>query len=424
MPDAVEATKRALAEITRTEHLVKAWVHVDNDAALAQAAEAHQRRDHDPTPTLAGLTVGIKDIVDVAGMPTLAGFKPFANRIAEADSAIAARLRTAGATIVGKTTTTQFAVADPTITRNPWNLDHTPAGSSSGSAAAVSARHVDLAIGSQTAGSTLRPAAFCGVVGFKPSFGWISRQGMIPLSDTLDSVGLFSRSTTDVALLFDALAESNLERAGDSPPDAPARIGLWSDATQLATVDVRHIIDAALTRAIEAGAIVENAPSPAPYHDLLAIHHITMLVDASAAHARLFRQHAASYGPRVRAFVETGSAIPGHSYVRAQMLRREYREKALREWADFDVIALPTAETPAPGLETTGSPSLQAVVTLFGLPSISLPAGLSSDGLPVGLQLVSPTALGNARLLRIARWMESLLDPLPSVPTGITEPLA
>jgi aspartyl-tRNA(Asn)/glutamyl-tRNA(Gln) amidotransferase subunit A len=416
--DATGATHRALAEFQRTEPLVRAWVHVDADAALAQATEIDRQHGDTQLP-LAGLTVGVKDIIDVAGMPTVAGFEPFAGRVASRDSAVAAGLRAAGAVILGKTTTTQFAVADPTVTRNPWNLERSPAGSSSGSAAAVAAGHVDLAIGSQTAGSTLRPAAFCGVVGFKPSFGWISRAGVIPLADTLDTVGLLTRTITNVARVFDALADADIERAGASAPEAPARIGFWSDAADLATSEVRNLIEAALTRAIAAGATVEEAPTPAPYRDLLAIHHITMLVDAAASHANLFQLFPDDYGPRVRSYVETGAAIPAHTYVRAQMLRRQYLEKALADWAGFDVIALPTAETPAVELETTGSPALQAVVTMFGLPSISLPAGLSPDGLPVGLQLVATTALGNARLLRIARWIEDLLDPLPSIPTGI-----
>jgi aspartyl-tRNA(Asn)/glutamyl-tRNA(Gln) amidotransferase subunit A len=417
--DATSATHRALAEIQRTEALVRAWVHIDADAARAQAADIDRQRIEAPLP-LAGLTVGVKDIIDVAGMPTVAGFEPFTGRVATRDSHVAAELRAAGAVILGKTTTTQFAVADPTVTRNPWNLERSPAGSSSGSAAAVAAGHVDLAIGSQTAGSTLRPAAFCGIVGFKPSFGWISRAGVIPLADTLDTLGLLARNVTHAARLFDALTGTDVERAGSCTPEAPARIGFWTDASDLADSEVRNLIDAALTRAIAAGAAVEEATAPAPYRDLLAIHHITMLVDAAAAHEKLVQRYPDDYGPRVRSYVETGAAIPAHAYVRAQMLRRQYLDKALSNWAGFDVIALPTAETPAVELETTGSPALQAVVTMFGLPSISLPAGLSPDGLPVGLQLVATTATGNARLLRIARWMEELLDPLPAVPTGIT----
>ncbi|MDQ3549790.1 MAG: amidase, partial [Chloroflexota bacterium] len=187
MNDATNATDTALAEIQRTESRVQAWVHIDDGHALFQAADIDRRVDTGEALPLAGLTVGIKDIIDVEEMPTRAGFAPFVGRIATRDSSVSARLRAAGATIVGKTTTTQFAVADPTVTRNPWNLDRTPAGSSSGSAAAVASSHVDLAIGSQTAGSTLRPAAFCGVVGFKPSFGWTSRAGMVPLADTLDT---------------------------------------------------------------------------------------------------------------------------------------------------------------------------------------------------------------------------------------------
>jgi aspartyl-tRNA(Asn)/glutamyl-tRNA(Gln) amidotransferase subunit A len=421
MPDAIAAVERSLDAIQRSESRVKAWVHVDSDQARAQATGTNLRIADGETPLLAGLTVGVKDIIDVAGMPTVAGFEPFADRIANSDSTIAARLRAAGATIIGKTTTTQFAVADPTSTRNPWNLDRTPAGSSSGSAVAVAAGHVDLAIGSQTAGSTLRPAAFCGIVGFKPSFGWMPRTGMIPLADTLDTVGLMARSVAQIARLFDALADAGLDRAGDCEPEAPARIGIWEDAAQLATTEVRQLVDAALTRAIEAGAVVETVQPPAAYPDLLAIHHITMLVDGATSHQQLIMRHADAYGPRVRSFVETGMAIPAHSYARAQILRREARERLLAAWRDFDAIALPTAETPAPGLESTGSPALQAVVTLFGLPSVSLPVGLSPDGLPVGLQLVAPAPLGNARLLRIARWLEGLIDPLPPIPTGIAD---
>jgi aspartyl-tRNA(Asn)/glutamyl-tRNA(Gln) amidotransferase subunit A len=230
-----------------------------------------------------------------------------------------------------------------------------------------------------------------------------------------------ARRVEQIARLFDALADDGLDRAGDCEPEAPARIGLWADATLLATEDVRRLVDAALTRAIETGAVVEEAQSPAVYRDLLAIHHITMLVDGAAAHQKLITRYPDAYGPRVRSFVETGMAIPAHSYVRAQILRREARDRALTDWGEFDVIALPTAETPAPGLETTGSPALQSVVTMFRLPSVSLPVGLSPDGLPVGLQLVAPTPLGNARLLRIARWMEGLLEPLPAVPTGIAD---
>lgn len=419
--DASGASRHALSEIQRTEDRVRAWVYVAADDALTQAADIDRRASDGEALLLAGLTVGVKDIIDVAGMPTVAGFTPFDNRIAGNDSSVAARLRTAGATIVGKTTTTQFAVADPTVTRNPWNLDRTPAGSSSGSAAAVAAGHVDLAIGSQTAGSTLRPAAFCGVVGFKPSFGWTPPTGMVPLADTLDTVGLITRTVAHVAMLFDALADEELERAGACEPARPARIGFWNDAAELATAEVRCLVDAALTRAIEAGATVEVVAPPGPYRDLLAIHHVTMLTDGAAAHEKLFRMYPESYGPRVRSFVETGMTISGHAYVRAQMLRSEYRAAALAGWSNYDVVALPTAETPAPGLESTGSPALQAVVTLFGLPAITLPVGLSTDGLPVGLQLVATTTFGNARLLRIARWMEGLLDPLPAIPSAIVD---
>ncbi|MGH9174739.1 MAG: amidase [Vicinamibacterales bacterium] len=419
MRDPVAATRASFAEIERTDRLVHAWSHVSVDDALASAGHVQARLEDGDELPLAGMTVGIKDIINVAGIPTTAGFGPFAGRIAGSDADIVGRLRGAGAVIIGKTVTTQFAVSDPAETRNPWNLDRTPGGSSSGSAAAVAARHVDVAIGSQTAGSTLRPAAFCGVVGLKPPFGWTSRRGMVPLADTLDTVGVIGRSVLDVARVFDILADDQRAPVDSCEPTQPARIGYWRDAAVLARLDVRELVESTVARAAANGVEVLDADSPAPYRDLLAIHHITMLTEAAASHERLFSSAPTAYRARVRAYVETGMTVPGHSYVRAQILRREYLARARELWGGVDFIAIPTAETTAPDLTTTGTPTLQAVITMFGMTSISLPVGLSADGLPIGIQLVSPRPDGTADLLRAARWLESLIEPLPPIPSAI-----
>lgn len=418
MTKLVEHVDECLDAIRRTDGELRAWVAVDEEGSREQARIATSRLEQGEQLPLAGVTVGVKDVFDVAGLPTEAGFKPFSGKNAESDSHAVACLRAAGAIIVGKTVTVQFAAGDPAATRNPWNLERTPGGSSSGSGAAVAARQVDAALGTQTAGSVLRPAAFCGAVGLKPGFGWTSRSGLMPLASSLDHVGVLTRSVTDAARLYDAMARPELPRCGDCQSIQAPRIGTWSVPLNRASASAQEAFAGTIQRFRESGATIAEAPFPYTYQDLLSAHTIIMRVDAATAHQRLFARYPDDYSPKIRNMVETGKVLAASSYARALAIRDEVGQEIEQLWSGLDVVALPTTNGGAPTPETTGDPSLQAVATLLGLPSITLPNGRDGDGMPLGIQLVGTSRTADTHLLRCAQWVEHLLPELPNPPHG------
>ncbi|GIX47428.1 MAG: amidase [Candidatus Tectimicrobiota bacterium] len=355
-------------------------------------------------------------------MRTTCGSPIFADFVPRQDATAVARLKAAGAILLGKTQTTEFATLDPAPTRNPWNLAHTPGGSSSGSAAAVSAAMVAGALGSQTAGSTLRPAAYCGVVGLKPTFGRIGRYGVFPVSWRLDHVGIFARTVADAALLLQVLAgyDPRDASAADVPvPDyqagleasLPPRLGVVRDFFyERAEPEVREHTDAVLERLRAAGAQVQDVALPPDFATGLAAHRIIMRVEVAAVHATLFEAHRDAYRPQIRRLIESGRLIPAVTYVRAQQVRRRLQRQLLPLLAGVDALLTPTTPAPAPrGLDTTGDPTLQTPWTFVGLPALSLPSGLSGSGLPLGIQLAA-APFAEARLLAVARWCEGVLQ--------------
>ncbi|MFN3337747.1 MAG: amidase, partial [Thermomicrobium sp.] len=301
---ATELMQALLQWIDRTDPTLQAWVEIDRDGALREAERLDRLATRGTVLPLHGVPVGLKDVIDVAGLPTRAGFAPLSDHPAQADATIVARLRELGAIVLGKTHTTQLAFADPAPTRNPWNPERTPGGSSSGSGAAVAARHVPLAVGTQTAGSVLRPAAYCGVVGFKPSLGWLPLDGVIPLAWTLDHLGLIVRSVEDAAYVYVALcAHQRLELPLLTEPP---RLFLLVDFLELAEPEVaEHLLDVA-RRFREAGARVEERRLPVDVGLLLAVHHVIMLAEMGALHQQLLERHPDAYGPRLRSAVEVG----------------------------------------------------------------------------------------------------------------------
>jgi Asp-tRNA(Asn)/Glu-tRNA(Gln) amidotransferase A subunit family amidase len=332
-------------------------------------------------------------------------------------------LKEAGAIILGKTVTTEFATMDPGPTRNPWHLAHTPGGSSSGSAAAVAARMVPVALGSQTFGSIQRPAAYCGVYGLKPTFGRVSRYGVFPLSWSLDHVGPLARSVTDVALVLQVLAGHDPhDPASSRAPvpdylqavqhaDDPPRLGLVRQFyLERADPELRAHTEAVADRLGRAGASVEEVKLPESSSAVLAAHRIIMQVETAAVHADLFRAHAELYRPRIRASIETGSLIPGVHYLQAQRMRRLLRHDMTQVFQGVDFLLMPAAPGPAPrDLTTTGDPSFSALASFTGLPAITIPSGLNTAGMPLAIQLLGP-AFADDRLLAAARWCEATLD--------------
>jgi aspartyl-tRNA(Asn)/glutamyl-tRNA(Gln) amidotransferase subunit A len=402
----VELVEACLAQVRAVEPGVRAWAHVDADGALAAArerdAEARAGRVRGP---LHGVPLGIKDIFDVAGLPTTAGAAAFAHTRPERDSGAVARLRVAGAVILGKTHTTQFAYRDPAPTRNPWNREHTPGGSSSGSAAAVAARMVPGAIGSQTVGSILRPAAFCGVVGLKGPHGLVPVDGAVPLAWSLDHAGPFARSVADAALLLGVLADHVIEPLEVSAP----RLAVGRQLFERAEPALRRHLVTTVERLAGAGAHVSETTLPAAYDDIHAAGQVVLEVEAATYHQGTFAKYAADYGPGMAEMVARGLGRPGTEYVTANRTRLAFREAMIPMLESHDALLSPTAPGPAPaGLGWTGDASLCAPWSSAGVPSLTLPTAVDEAGLPLALQLVQAPG-GTARLLGVAAWCERVL---------------
>ena len=420
---AVDLMEACLSRIDACEEQVQAWVAVDRPGALEAArrldAEAREGRLRGP---LHGVPVGLKDIIHAAGLRTTAGARGFADTAPREDATCVARLRAGGAVILGKLQTTEFAFSDPAVTRNPWHAGRTPGGSSAGSAAAVAARMIPAALGSQTVGSVLRPAAFCGVVGLKPTYGRVSRHGVLPLAWSLDHVGVFARSVADAALVLSVLAGHDPADPGSAsapppdvaaivagPPVSPPRFGLIGEPfLHRATEEARaHLGE--VERTLEArGAHVEHVRLPPLVATLYSAVITVSRAEAGAAHADSYRRHAEAYRPRIRVGVELGQCIPADVYLRAQRIRRQARRDVAPLLARYDALVMPSALGPAPDRSTTGDAAFNGPWTGLGVPTVSLPTGLAGDGLPLGTQLIG-APFEEARLLAAARWAEAVI---------------
>ena len=370
-----------------------------------------------PTGPLHGVPVGIKDIFDTADMPTENGSVLYAGRTPSRDATVVARLRAAGAVVMGKTVTTEFAYFSPGKTRNPHNPEHTPGGSSSGSAAAVAAGMVPLALGSQTNGSTIRPAAFCGVVGFKPTHGLISRHGILPLSRTLDHVGLFARSIDDIALLAAQLVGYDeqdpdtrpraripfVEVAAEEPPLPPMFAFVKTPYWERADEDTKEGLAELIEQLGEQVEEIELLPSAI---DAWELHRTIMEAEMAVNLEGEWDKGRDRLSEQLRAQLERGRNVRAVDYQRARSRIAPIHESFVELFEQrYDAILTPAATGAAPkGLSSTGDPVFCTLWTLCGMPAISLPLLQSANGLPLGVQLVGPRD-GDARLLRTARWL-------------------
>ena len=395
---------------------VRAWTFLDPEHALAQARAADaERLSGAPTGLLHGVPVGIKDILDTADMPTENGSVLHAGRTPSRDAHAVTRLRAEGAVIMGKTVTTEFATRAPGKTRNPHNPAHTPGGSSSGSAAAVAAGMVPLALGSQTGGSTIRPASYCGVYGLKPTHGLVSRGGMFQLSRSLDHVGLFARGIEDLAVLLEVVAGHDPDDpdtrprsrapyravAAEAAPITP-RLGFvktprWADMDPDAREAFGELADALGERMEEVELLADEA---------WEWHRLTMDVELAINLAREWEHGRDRLSASLRARIESGRAARAYDYLRARAgvpaLLASVTELFEQQ---FDALVTPATFGTAPaGLESTGDPAFCSVWTLLGVPTLSLPLMRGANGLPLGVQLVGPRE-GDGRLLRTGRWL-------------------
>ncbi len=412
-----QLVEACLARIAEAEPRVQAWQFLDRGHALSQARQLDERRrEGAPVGPLHGVPVGIKDIIDTADMPTEDGTPLHAGRSPDRDATVVAMLRQAGAVILGKTVTTECAYFHPGKTRNPHNPEHTPGGSSSGSAAAVAAGMVPLALGSQTNGSTIRPASFCGVYGFKPTHGLVPRGGIMRLSRALDQVGLFARSLEDIALLAEQLAGYD-ERDPDTRARArPAFVATVAEEPPLPP-HLAFVKGPAWDRAEQAtreayaelvatlGERITEIELPATGGQALGWHRTIMEAEMAASLDREWERGRERLSEPLRALLERGLAVSALEYQRALARIPLLNETFSGLFERFDAIVTPAAPGAAPkGLDSTGDPAFCTLWTLCGTPALSLPLMRAENGLPLGVQLVGPRH-GDARLLRTARWL-------------------
>jgi Asp-tRNA(Asn)/Glu-tRNA(Gln) amidotransferase A subunit family amidase len=383
---AIDVTEACLARIAEREPVLHAWACFDADYAGRQA------RDLDAGPIrgpLHGLPIGVKDIFDTAELPTEYGSPIYRGHRPAGDAACVALARAAGAVVLGKTASTEFAVYSSTATVNPHNAVHTPGGSSSGSAAAVADAMAPLAFGTQTAGSIIRPASFCGIVGYKPTHGTIGRAGVKLLAESLDTVGVFARSATDAALFVGALtARDDLLELPDM--SGPLRIGLcrtheWSHLE----ADAAAALEESARRLAASGAVLRSVDLPDDFAELGDAHTAIFGYEAARNLAHERRLYEEQLTPRLRKELEAGEGVTAPRYDAAQRLARDCRRRLPSVMADCDVLIAPSATGEAPkGLESTGGPVMNRVWTLLQVPCVNVPCGQGSRGLPLGLQVI------------------------------------
>ncbi len=394
------------AHMQGSEAAIHAWAHFDAEHVERQtrAADLVHRTAQAP---LHGIAIGVKDIIATADLPTQYGSPAFAGHREQRDAACVSRIVDAGGYVFGKTVTTEFAFMQPGPTRNPWNNAHTPGGSSSGSAAAVAARHVPAALGTQTNGSVIRPAAFCGVVGFKPTHGIADFAGTFTFSETLDTLGTFTRSVADAVRLASVLTGAGHLAPSIAAHERPPRIAYLANYPWVTLdCDADDTLDAAATRLRLAGAEVIPVALPDALHDAPAQHRTIMLHEGAANLAAVPRMMLSA---TLASAIDSGRAIDRGDYLRAMAARSTMRAAALDWMANFDVMMSPPAPGEAPAsLATTGDPACCTLWSLLGFPAIALPIGLSAHRMPLGMQLAS-THGNDHSLLSVAAWIEARL---------------
>jgi aspartyl-tRNA(Asn)/glutamyl-tRNA(Gln) amidotransferase subunit A len=440
----VDLLEQCLRRIDRYEERVRAWVYIDRDGAREQAerltSELKQNNYRGP---LHGIPIGIKDIFDVFDMPTGCGSKLWANSYARRDATVVERLRQAGAIIMGKTVTTAYASFDPSVTRNPWNLERTPGGSSSGSAAAVACGMCLGALASQTGGSITRPASYCGVYGIKPTYRRVSVDGVLPLASSMDHVGAMANCVRDLAIIFETIAGHDprdpasanrpvpdFTYAPCKSPD-PQRIAILGGMFHEYPEPAMREKLVTLARGLEgAGSLsntshgtvptdvieVSDVATPAEFGEVTRRHNTVMAVEAAAYHASRLKRHPEDYPPNITALLREGLNTPAPVYANCKAHQERLSLLCDNLFEHYDALLTPATTGAAPPIETTGKPIFNSPWSYTGLPTVSLPFAWTPDGLPLSLQLIGPR-WGEATLLGIAaQWEQTIAFPRREVP--------
>jgi len=420
---AVEYVEACLARIAEVEPKVQAWAWLDSDHAITQARALDARRQSGaPIGPLHGLPVGLKDVIDTAKIPTENGTVLDKGRVPEEDAVLVSRLKAAGAIIMGKTVSTELAFMHPSKTRNPHNPDHTPGGSSAGSAAAVAAAMVPLAVGTQTGGSVIRPASFCGVVGFKPSFGAIARTGVLSQSPTLDTIGVFANSINGAAMVAESLFGFDAGDPATVPSPTPRLLDVATSdplvTPMFAFVRPPQFDEVADAETVAAfgeitgmlGDQCFEAPLPRAFEDANALRARINFAEMAKDYYSYEKRGRDQLSPEIREAIDKGNDVKARDYLAALDWRKVLNAGLDEVFKRCDVIITPAAPGPAPAnLQTTGNPIFNGLWTFCGTPAVTIPLLWSQGGMPMGIQLVGRVG-DDARLMRTANWLKSHLS--------------
>ncbi|MFT7672880.1 MAG: Asp-tRNA(Asn)/Glu-tRNA(Gln) amidotransferase A subunit family amidase [Gammaproteobacteria bacterium] len=423
-----ELVEACFARIDALEDSIGAWTHLDKEIAMQQACEADEFRSRGVrVGALHGLPIGIKDIIDTRDYATELGTALHKGRRPSSDATLVSLLKEAGAIILGKTVTTELAVFSPGKTTNPHNNEHTPGGSSSGSAAAVASAMVPLAVGTQTNGSVIRPASFCGIYGFKPSFGRISRHGILKQSPPLDTVGVFARCLEDLALIADVVMRYDaqddamlpiappcisavmVEPVPVDPVFAFVRTPAWGKTEQVTKDGFRELIE---TVNESKAKTIDIFDLPAQFNNIFEDHRKVMEADLAQNFAEEYARGRAELSEVLCSMIERGQQVTEEEYNASIATIADYASSLDEIFELYDAILTPATPGPAPkGLHATGDPVMNTIWTFCGTPALNLPLLQSKEGLPFGVQLVGEKG-DDARLFRSARWLLDSLNDL------------
>lgn len=401
-----------LARIDSREHEIKAFEHITSESALAYARQQDQQT---AKGLLFGIPIGVKDLIDTKGMTTTYGSAIYRNHIPQADAACVTQARRQGAIVLGKTVTTEFAVFHPGKTANPHDTGRTPGGSSSGSAAAVASRMVPLAFGTQTAASVYRPASFCGVVGFKPTYGTIAKAGTKPLADSLDTIGLLANSVQDAALFASAVASRADLLIDDHEIDQNApRVGVcktyeWSHAQP----ETQEAVDSCARLLASRGAMVSECVFPAEFKDLLQAQINIMAKEAAMSLSAEYENFRDLLSAKLIEVIEQGLNISDDQLRKSYAVVSNCRCQLKDVFTGYDMLLAPAARGEAPvGLAATGDPVFSRIWTALGNPGVVIPWSKGPSNMPVGV-LLTGLHFNDGGLLRAACWAEHQRGGMP-----------
>lgn len=420
---AVDFMESLISRINLRESELNVWANLDQENALVLADKAHKKLLKNPNSIgpLHGVPFGVKDIFFTKGIRTECGSKIFKDFIPSYNSEAVSRLQRSGAINIGKTVTTEFAGLDPSITFNPWNRNHTPGGSSSGSAVGVSVGMIPFSLGSQTGGSVLRPASYNGVVGFKPTYGIISRFGVMPLAWSLDTVGMFSKYAKDLPLLLDVMSGHDARDKGSvkisrknylfqKNLEKPPKIGiLRSHFFENANKDVIENVNLAISKFDRTGAEIVDFTVDFSYEDVLNMHKVLMFVEGASVHQKNYQKRPHDYGKKMCELIETGLMTSAVAYVQSQKFRRFVKDQLLEKMKDFDFVLTPSTPSAATDYSTTGDAGFQSPWTYVGFPTVTIPSGVDNNGLPLGIQIIG-VPFSDGSVISSAIWCENLLQ--------------